>query len=258
MTGREVLIHLAVTLGGDWDAIMKAVREKREVDPDEVEKTVRSIPAGVSVVTMLDPEYPTCLRQCPKPPVALFLRGDASLLRDSCRRVAYVGSREAKEYSVLKASQICRELSERGVSVVTGLAPGVQSTAARSSAERGIAVLGCGIDQERSDLAEEVAEHGLLVSEYPAGTPATMARMVSRRRIIAALSDIVCVGEVNQGSGELITVGVALNIGRDVLALPQEAPSYSNLLISEGAGVFQSAGDVLEALGYDRDSHIAI
>lgn len=259
MTGREVLIHLAVTLDGDWDAIMKAVREKRnDFGPEDVERSVSSIPAGTSVVTILDREYPEALRQCPKPPIVLFLKGDASLLREGRRRVAYVGSRDAKEYSILKASQICRELSERGVSVVTGLAPGVQSTAARSSAERGIAVLGCGIDQEKSDLAEEIAERGLLVSEYPAGAPATMANMVSRRRIIAALADAVCVGEVNQGSGELITVGVALNIGRDVLVLPQEAPSYSNLLISEGAGVMQGAGDVLEALGCSRDAHIAI
>lgn len=252
MTGRDVLIYLAVTLGGDWDAIVKAVREKRAVDPDEVEKTVRSLPEGISVITMVDPEYPTCLRQCPKPPIVLFLKGDASLLREGRRRVAYVGSRDAKEYSILKASQICRELSDKGVSVITGLAAGVQSSAAENSVDGGIAVLGCGIDQEKSDLAGEIAKRGLLVSEYPAGVPASLGNMVSRRRIVAALADIVCVGEVKQGSGELITVGMALNIGKDVLVLPQEAPSYSNILISEGAGVFQDAKDVLEALGCNR------
>lgn len=253
MTGREVLIHLAVTLDGDWDAIMKAVREKRnDFGPEDVERSVNSIPAGTSVVTILDQEYPEALRQCPKPPVVLFVKGNVALLGKKHKRVAYVGSRDAKGYSVWKAAEVCKGLSDRGISVITGLAAGVQSSAAENSVDGGIAVLGCGIDQEKSDLAGEIAKRGLLVSEYPAGVPASMENMVSRRRIVAALADIVCVGEVKQGSGELITVGMALNIGKDVLVLPQEAPSYSNALISEGAGVFQDAKDVLEALGCNR------
>ena len=258
MTGRDVLISLSLEFDGDWDKIMEAVRSKRVPDYKLCEswkKKVRS-----RVVTMLDADYPHALRQAPKPPIVLFYYGDLSLIQDPYECVSYVGSREASDYGIKMARTICRDLAKEGVSVVSGLAIGIDKAAAEGAYPYGRAVagIGNGIDYcyptEHSKLQEEIGTKGLLISEYPNRVKPDPKHFPMRNRIIAALSQLTVVGEAGERSGTMITVGQALSIGRDVCCIPQPADKHSfcNTLIQEGAYLVQNADDVLYLLGYAK------
>lgn len=255
MTGRDVLIALALKHNGNWDDIMKDVRDKTPIDgelKDLAENWREKIKC--KVVTLMDVEYPQGVRQTYKPPVVLFYYGDLSLIQDDAKCVSYVGSRECGEKDKAITYEISKELSSKGVSVVTGLSKGIATSASKGANENGkaVAVLGCGIDyyypQENKELQKAIAKNGLVISEYPNKTEPRPENFPMRSRIIAATSKAMVVGKSASNSGVLISVGQALNMGREVCCLPQEIGSFNNTLIKEGATLVENTQDIIDLL----------
>ena len=211
--------------------------------------------------------FPPLLRAIYDPPPRLYLRGTAEdvLAR---RTVAVVGARACSPYGAHVARRLGRELAAAGLVVVSGLARGVDGEAHRGALEAGgltVAVLGCGIDRDypaaHSDLARRIREGGLIVSEYEPGVEPAPWRFPARNRIIAGLSAATVVVEARERSGALITADLALEEGRDVLAVPGEITSAfsagTNALLKLGAAPCTGAADVLELFGLTQEERAA-
>ena len=207
------------------------------------------------------PGYPALLSELHDPPARLYLRGAALdvLTRPA---VAIVGARSCSAYGAQVARTLGRELAAAGVVVVSGLARGIDGEAHRGALDAGgptVAVLGCGIDvdypRRHAELARRIAESGLVVSEYPPGTEPAPWRFPARNRIIAGLSVATVVVEARERSGALLTADFALELGRDVFAVPGEITAGlstgTNHLIRQGAAPLLGPGDVFAALGID-------
>jgi DNA processing protein len=204
--------------------------------------------------------YPPLLAELHDPPAAIHVRGDTEILAEP--GVAIVGARSCSSYGAGVARELARELARAGVVVVSGLARGIDGEAHRGTLEGGgrtVAVLGCGIDRDyprsHSELARRIRERGAVVSEYPPGVEPAPWRFPARNRIIAGLCAATVVVEARERSGALITADFALELGRDVFAVPGEITSAlsagTNDLLRQGAAPLLSAGDVLEALGLE-------
>ncbi len=200
--------------------------------------------------------YPPLLAQISDPPSCLWVRGEASVLTRPC--VAVVGARSASREGLAAARDIALDLARAGIVVVSGLARGVDSAAHRGALDGGgqtIAVLG--IDRvypaENARLAEEIAARGLLVTEFPVGSPPEEWHFPRRNRIISGLSRAVVVVEAREKSGSLITARLATDQGRDVMAVPGGIAGGrnrgSNALLRDGAKLVESAVDILQELG---------
>lgn len=215
---------------------------------------------GAVAVARDDPEYPALLRQIPDAPPILFVRGRAAL--PGARTLAVVGSRNATAYGTRMARRIARGLSEAGVTVVSGLARGVDGAAHRGAVDaraRTVAVLGSGVDviypPEHLSLTEEILNAGgSLVSEFPPGAPPRPAHFPARNRVISGLSLGVLLVEGAKQSGAMSTVRFALEQGREVLAMPGQADSplsaSTHALIRDGARLVTSAAEILEDMGW--------
>jgi len=203
--------------------------------------------------------YPESLRELVDAPPVLAMRGDEAALRAPA--VAIVGSRAATRYGRAVARELASNLARAGLAIVSGLARGIDAEAHRGALDAGgrtIAVLGCGPDRvyprEHAELARELAENGgLVLSEFPLGTPPRAPYFPLRNRIISALSKALVVVEARERSGSLVSARHAAQQGVDVFAVPglvtSPAAAGSNRLLFEGAGVARGAGDVLGALG---------
>jgi DNA processing protein len=210
-----------------------------------------------------DSAYPPLLSQLHDPPWQLYLRGDASPALLARPAVAIVGARSCSAYGAEVARTLGRELAASGVVVVSGLARGIDGEAHRGALdaqEPTVAVLGCGIDRDyprgHADLARRVAEAGLIVSEYPPGVEPAPWRFPARNRVIAGLCLATVVVEASERSGALITADFALELGREVFAVPGEITAArsagTNNLLRQGAAPLLGVDDVLEALGLER------
>jgi len=237
----------------------KVVESLRKFDwKPRVEKELRSAgKIGARIVTWEDEEYPPNLKNIYDPPPLLYILG--SLLPQDQLAVAVVGSRYPTTYGKAAAERISMGLSGRGVTVVSGLARGLDSCAhqgALSAGGRTIGVLGCGIDitypPENRELFRRVAAQGAVLSEFPLGTPPDSDHFPIRNRIISGLSLGVAVVEATLRSGSLITARFALDQGRDVYAVPGNVDSArsegTNRLIKEGAKLVTRAEDILEEI----------
>lgn len=207
-----------------------------------------------SILTLLDTDYPLSLAQGMRPPPVLFLHGNIQLLQQP--KIAIVGSRKATPQAVHIAKQFGKELSEQGITVVSGFADGIDA-AAHQGALLGksstIGVLGTGIDivypAKNQDLAVEMSQTGLLLSEFPLNTTPVAKNFPRRNRLIAALGVGTVVIEAAERSGSLITARLAGELGRDVMAVPgsifnpQSAGCHK--LIRDGAALVTSAADIL-------------
>ncbi len=208
-------------------------------------------------ITIDDPEYPMLLREIPDPPAALFYRGEIKALE--CPTVAIVGSRRASRYGLAVAERLGAELAARGVTVVSGLARGIDQAAhegALRSGGRTIGVLGTGIDVDyprgSRPLRSRMMTDGLLITEYPHGTPPRPANFPVRNRIISGISLGVIVVEATDRSGSLITARTAAEQNREVFAVPGSifgaASEGPHRLIQYGAKLVHDVVDVLEEL----------
>ncbi len=212
------------------------------------------------------PAYPALLREIPDPPPVLWVRGDQAAL-SAPRMVAVVGARSATRAGFAIATDIAAGLAAAGVTVVSGLARGVDGAAHRAALAQGgatIGVLGSGLDRvypsEHADLAAAMTEHGAVISEHPAETPPLPYHFPLRNRIISGLSSAVVVVEASEKSGSLITAMAALDQGREVMAVPGPVgPGRhrgGHALLRDGARLVEGAGDVLAELGWAvRPSH---
>jgi DNA processing protein len=209
------------------------------------------------VVTLADEIYPRALLEIPDPPPLLYAHGKLELLQQPA--LAIVGSRNASAQGESNAEHFAKALSEAGLTVVSGLALGIDAAAHRGGlAARGstIAVLGTGIDivypNRNAELAAEIARSGLLVSEFPLGTPAIAHNFPRRNRLISGLARGCLVVEAAVASGSLITARCAADQGRDVFAIPGSIHSPlskgCHALIKTGAKLVESAEDVLAEL----------
>ncbi len=212
---------------------------------------------GAEAICPDNVEYPQALKEIADPPPVLYVQGRTELLSSLC--LAMVGSRAATAYGKRSSFTLARALASAGVTVVSGLALGVDSEAhcgALSVQGATIGVLGCGLDvvypRQNKNLYGQVRNHGLLVTEYPLGTKPDGFRFPARNRIIAGLSRGVVVVEAARKSGSLITAEMALDEGRDVFAVPGQIDSFksggTHWLLQQGAKLVQSADDILVEL----------
>jgi len=232
-----------------------ALRDRHEEAARELGR-VREIP-GADVLILDDGTYPALLREIADPPVTLYVRGRwAECLEAPC--VAVVGSRRASTYGQNVALMLARDLAARGVTIVSGLARGIDAAAHRGALEgagRTVAVLGTGIDgvypRDHRKLADEILERGgALVSQFPLGTPPVSENFPYRNRIISGLSLGVCVVEAAENSGSLITARLAIEQNREVYAIPGNITSRNSfgtnyLIKSAGAKLVQQWQDVV-------------
>jgi DNA processing protein len=217
---------------------------------------------GIRWLGRHDASFPPRLASISDPPPGLFLRGAAAPELLAEPSVAIVGARSCSDYGAHVARSLARELASAGVVVVSGLARGVDGWAHRGALDAEgttVAVLGCGIDRDypraHTELARQVTTRGLVVSEYPPGVAPAPWRFPARNRIVAGLCAATVVVEARERSGALITADLALEEGRDVLAIPGEITSSlsagTNALLRLGAAPVRCASDVLEALGVE-------
>ena len=214
--------------------------------------------AGVAILTPADAGYPDALRTIPDPPLALYVRGLPAEV-ESAPAVAIVGSRHASLYGLECAERLACELSLRGVTIVSGLARGIDGAAHRGALKAGgrtVAVLGSGLSRvyptEHERLADEVAGSGWLVSEYPMETEPLPRNFPQRNRLISGWSLGVVVVEAAARSGALITADCALEQGREVFAVPGPMAAVTSQgthhLLKQGARLVTSVEDILEEL----------
>jgi DNA processing protein len=218
------------------------------------------------VFTLADENYPRALLEIADPPPILYAHGRVQLLQQAA--IAVVGSRNASAQGESNAEQFAKALSSAGLTIVSGLALGIDAAAHRGGLAGGastIAVLGTGIDvvypTRNAELAAEIARRGLLVSEFALGMPATAHNFPRRNRLISGLTRGCLVVEAAVASGSLITARSAADQGRDVFAIPGSIHSPlskgCHALIKSGAKLVESADDVLAELAGFRASGYA-
>lgn len=217
----------------------------------------KMLAVGARLVVLNDPAYPPRLRSIFDPPPVLFARGRLELL-DSVI-VSVVGTRRPTAYGTAAAARLSYDLAAAGLTVASGMARGIDTAAHQAALEAGgntVAVFGCGVDQvypaENRQLAERIAEKGLVVSEFPMSTPAYPQNFPVRNRIVSGISAGVMVVEGARYSGSTITARLAVEQGRELFAVPGNITSKMswapNLLIKQGAKLVQQVEDVLAEL----------
>lgn len=222
--------------------------------------------SGVRVITWFDPRYPARLREIPDPPVLLYAMGDLSLLKNPA--VAVVGARECTSLGLASVERISADLSRYGVTVVSGLAMGIDRQAhqaALTGVGGTIAVLGAGLDihypPENEDVRRALERRGLVLTEYGPGTRPEARNFPVRNRIISGLSLGVLVAEAAARSGSLITARLAAEQGREVFALPGPLgePTFTGChrLIKQGAALVESAEDIIRTLRFQFSAELA-
>jgi len=253
----EGLVESAGSVAAAWEEYPRKVsRTGGEVEwEDEFKKAEKF---GVEIVTPADDAYPRILRDTPGRPLALYVKGDASAL--SKPSIALVGTRRATTYGLSVANRLAHDLAQAGWGVVSGLALGIDAEAHRGAIEAEgvtVGVLGSGLDrfypEENRALAREMVEKGgAVASEFPFGRPPDRETFPIRNHVVAGLARGVVAVEAPVKSGTLITVSIAAELGRTVMAVPARIDSRMSAgclkLIRDGAILVRNADDVLEAM----------
>lgn len=241
--------------GLDSVALRAITNWRPKVSPEaEIEKLERH---GVKVLTCNDPDYPSRLKEIYDYPPVLYIRG--SLLPEDEWCLAVVGTRRATVYGKQVTEEIVTDLAQSKITIVSGLAKGIDTIAhcsALAAGGRSLAVFACGLDivypGENAKLARSIIEQGALISEYPLGTRPRAENFPRRNRILSGLSLGVLVTEAGETSGALITAHMALEQNREVFAIPgsvlSPASRGANHLIQEGAKLVRGYTDILEEL----------
>lgn len=241
--------------GFDDKLLAEIARQRMKIDP--AGELARLDRMAVAALTLRDASYPRLLREIAAPPAVLYVRGELSAADEMALGV--VGTRRISTYGRQATARLVTDLVARRMTIVSGLARGVDAvahTAALEAGGRTIAVLGCGPDlvypPEHAKLAERILGNGAIVSEFAVGTPPEAGKFPARNRIISGLSLAILVTEAPEGSGAIITAGFAGEQGRDVMAVP--GPIFNrtsmgcNRLIQSGALCVMSADDITNAL----------
>ena len=232
--------------------------------PDAVELNAARVwleQPGNSLLTLADPDYPKSLLEIGDPPAILYCKGQRSWLNQPS--LGIVGSRNATPQGVRDAEAFAHALSDAGLTITSGLALGIDAAAHRgglAGASSSIAVIGTGLDRiypaRNKALAHQLAEKGLIVSEFPLGTPPLPGHFPRRNRLISGLARGVLVVEAAPDSGSLITARVATEQGREGFAMPGSIHSPlargCHALIKQGAKLVESAADILDELAWQQ------
>ncbi len=244
-----------IAAGLDQRTAQEVVRVREETDPDaELERLAQ---AGVTVIAQADARYPSRLREIDDAPPLLYMKGAWADVDEWS--VAVVGTRRATAYGRMAAQELSRGLAVNGITVVSGLARGVDTIAHRAALDAGgrtVAVLANGLDTvyppENRRLAEEIAERGAVMSDYPLGTKPRAEFFPRRNRILSGVSLGTLVVEGDHDSGAMITARFAMEQNRDVFAVPGSIFSPQSKgpfgLIKDGATPVANAEDILKAL----------
>ena len=212
---------------------------------------------GIRLINVWEEEYPKRLKEIPDAPYGLFVRG--KLPEEEMLTVAVIGARECSEYGRFVAKQLGSALARHGVTVISGMARGIDGITQATALEAGgtsVGVLGSGVDvcypAQNKALYEQLIRHGGVISSYPLGTPARPINFPPRNRIVSGLADVVVVIEARVKSGTLITVDMALEQGREVYVVPgritDRLSDGCNRLIKQGAGVVLSPEEFVEEM----------
>lgn len=238
---REQLLYYAVKYDGNYQRIKRAIEKEEPWEP---------ITYQGNYVTILDAKYPMKLRRLQYAPWVLFYEGNLSLAKnDGC---GIIGSRDTSVFGRDMCVKITNEVKKR-YTIVSGLAKGVDGLAHRYALDRNtIAVIGCGLDicypKENEWLYRQIAQHHLLISEYPKGSKPLAYHFPWRNRILAGLSDCLVVIEAKKRSGTLITVNEALTLDIPIYCVPHDFMKKEgegcNLLISQGANILVDEDDI--------------
>lgn len=237
--------------GGEWSDVVEEAKLRLSAVDAEIAAAAK---VGARLVDVEDDEYPPLLRGIVDPPPALFVRGE--IVRADARAAAVIGSRDATRYGISVTKMLVPPLAGKGVTVVSGMARGIDSTAHRAALKAGgrtVAVLGTGIDvsypDSSRDLYDEIPRRGAIVSEVPPGTPPMPYVFPPRNRIISGLSKVVVIVEARLRSGTAVTARHALDQGREVGVVPGDVDlarsAGTNSLLADGAFPVRSADDVL-------------
>lgn len=245
---------------GMEDGIIGAILKQRKTfDPEAELCSLRE--RGIDVLAMPDDGYPFRLREIQSPPMVLYVRG--GITPEDSWAVGMVGTRRATTYGRNVASQLASDLVRNGVTIVSGLAKGIDAVSHKAALDAGgrtVAVLGSGVDQiypwENRHLAERILESGAIISEYQLGTKPDAYNFPPRNRIITGMSLGVIVVEADMRSGAMISAGFAAEQGREVMAVPANITSPSSkgvhYLIQQGAKLVTCVDDVLEELNLEQ------
>ncbi len=239
--------------------VERVIQARSSFDLDKILKAI--VVQGIHVLTWADGGYPDRLKEIEQPPPVLYIRGE--YLQDDVFAVAVVGTRRITAYGRQITEEIGAFLAANGITVISGLARGVDAAAHASALDAGgrtLAVLGSGVDYiyppEHRSLADRILKRGALLSDYAPGTAPEASNFPPRNRIISGLALAVVVVEAGETSGALITAGFAAEQGREVFAVPGSilAPQSkgTNHLIQSGAQPLLSANDLLQALDLKR------
>lgn len=249
----DIILYFAVKYEGDFQKIFYAIMAKEEVDYSKMKEIKESL--NCNYVTVISKNYPIKLKHLNRPPFVLFYKGDLSLLNNKC--VSIIGSRKNSEYGEKMTRQITKDLVKNDIVTISGLAIGIDTIVHEETLNnfgKTIAVLGNGLNEyypyKNSKIQKEIETKGLVVSEYPPNIKPNRLNFPKRNRIIAALCDGLLVIEANKRSGTMITVNEALNLGKDIMCVPNKADEDSgcNNLIKNGAYLIEDALDVLEII----------
>ncbi len=231
----------------------KITAQRAHVDPSDEESKAKRI--GARIVTREDAEYPESLKAIYDPPLALYVRGE--ILPKDKHAMALVGTRSPTHYGLSVADKLAYQLAKTSFCVISGLARGID-TASHKAALKGegrtIAVVGAALDKlyppENAELADTIAQHGAVISEYTLGREADRTTFPYRNRIISGLSMGIVVVETNVKGGAMITADMALEQGKSVFAVPGRIDSPSSrgthLLIKQGAKLVEDIEDILQ------------
>ncbi|MDO8618864.1 MAG: DNA-processing protein DprA [Candidatus Daviesbacteria bacterium] len=245
-----------VEVGLPTKVVSNLIETRKTLDPQEYLDSI--IKSGIKILTIFDEDYPKLLKQIYDPPVVLYYKGEVDWNK---KAIAVVGTRKITGYGRSVTEQFVKDLAFAGLTIVSGLARGVDTVAHKSAIEAGgqtIAVLGGGLNEiyppENRQLAREIIDgHGVIMSEFAPDEPSVPGNFPARNRIIAGLSLGVLVTEAAYDSGSLITAREAIEQGKEVFAIP--GPITSDLskgpvsLIQDGAKPVFDAVDILEELG---------
>jgi DNA processing protein len=233
---------------------------------DAVTQKEKLVQAGAELVPITDPRYPSRLKEIFDPPPLLYARGRVELL--GTLMLAVVGTRRPTPYGTAAATRLSQDLANAGLTIVSGMARGIDTAAHRAALDcqaGTIAVFGCGVDElypvENRKLAKEIGEKGLILSDFPMGTPPYPQNFPVRNRIVSGMSLGVLVVEGGEYSGSAITAKLAAEHNREIFAVPGNITSKMswgpNLLIKQGAKLVQEWNDVVTELAVEDRRQLA-
>ncbi|MDR0832010.1 MAG: DNA-processing protein DprA [Bacillales bacterium] len=248
----NILLFYSLKYQGEYQKISQALKEKEYISLESYQEAINNLP--YKYISLLDKEYPEKLKKIDMPPYVLYYKGNIDLLKEN-KFLSIVGSRAFTSFGKASVFQIVPGLVENDITIISGLAKGIDSFAHQATLKskgKTIAILGSGIEEvypkENSELQKDVADLGLIISEYPGTSLPKQEHFPMRNRIIAGLANVIFVVEAALKSGTMITVRYALQDGKEVCCLPSSylKKSGCNQLIKEGAILVEDYQDIIE------------